>query len=300
MEFNSDKGLRIAKIINKEQNNKQPKQEEIIYVYDKESMCCKSCNIGCGSSDEVCCNSCNNILYHKNHCKIKNNKLQNMKNIKLGDGYKFQIMPSNLPFQNRSLEYITAPAGAGKSFFVSNYLIEFRKCFKNCKVFMISRKDKDILLDEYIDKRINPDDMVDVDLRADDFKSEKGKINLLIFDDVDSCPADKKNNVKGAVYKLMDDVIEIGRSLGIYCVVTSHIPANGAMESKRIINGATSITLFLNCLNMNAMYLLEKHLGLSKDEIKKIKKLEGRTVTINKSVHPHIIISEKECYMVTN
>ncbi len=297
MIFESEKGLRIAKIINK--NN--DKDNELVYVYDKDSMCCKNCSEDCGVGDsDVCCNSCNNILIHKNHIKQKQNKFKNIKEIKLPENYKFQLMPSNLPFQSRSLEYITAPAGAGKSFFVSNYLIEFKKCFKNCKVYMISRKNKDILLDEHIDKRINPDDMVDADLRADDFKSEKGKINLVIFDDVDSCPSDKKHNVKGAVYKLMDDIIEIGRSLGIYCVVTSHIPANGASESKRIINGCTSLTLFLNCINMNAMYLLEKHLGLSKNEIKKIKKLDGRTVTIIKSIHPHIILSEKECYMVKN
>jgi hypothetical protein len=51
---------------------------------------------------------------------------------------------------------------------------------------------------------------------------------------------------------------------------------------------------------MNAIYLLEKHLGLTKSEIARIRKLESRWFTINKSVHPNVVISEKETYFIKN
>lgn len=316
-EFNSNKGLRIAKVIGTEDN---------IYVYDKDALCCKNCNDKCNVGSSVCCNSCNRILYHKTDGKgiyknnkknkkknyaeseseseeecnnTEKNKFQNMRDIKLQGNFKFQVMPSNLPLSQPSLEYISGARGCGKSFWISNWLTQFRKLYKNYKVYLISRKPEDKAIDDLIDKRINADELVEADLKADDFKFQNGKGSCIIFDDVDTLPSDKKFNVKEAVYKLMEDVIEVGRSMGIFCLVTSHIPANSS-ESKRILNGCTSITLFTSCLNMNAIYLLEKHLGLTKSEIARIRKLESRWFTINKSVHPNIVISEKETYFIKN
>jgi hypothetical protein len=287
MEFDSEKGLRIAKVIG-------GKNEDILYVYDKDAMCCKSCSKKCNLSNKVCCNSCNEVLIHGAGDNLKN-KFENMRDIKLNDNFKFQLMPSNLPNSQPCLLYVSGPRGVGKSVFVSNYLIQFKKLYPKYKIYLFSRKEKDDALDDLINKRVQVDDMPDADLKADDFKK-----SMVIFDDIDTlCNKDKKHDVKGAVYNLLNDIIEVGRSMGIFCICTSHIPAN-FNESKRIINGASSITLFTTALNANAIYLLEKQIGLTKDEIKRIRRLKSRTVTIIKSIHPNVILSEKEARFVEN
>ena len=44
-------------------------------------------------------------------------------------------------------------------------------------------------------------------------------------------------------------------------------------------------------------YLLDQYLGLDKEQIKRIKKLDSRWVTIMKS-YPMIVLSEKEAYVL--
>ena len=285
-----NKGLRIAKIAG-------DKKETFLYVYDKEFKCCKECSVKCDINKKVCCNACSNITYHKKHLGHIVNEDEHNNDIMLPEKLHFELSPSNQPHTQPSLVYITAPRGAGKSFFVSTYLSAFKKLYPSYRVFLISRKEQDKLLDGLIDKRIDTEDILEADFKADDFKFKNGKGSLLIFDDCDTLDSSKKHNVKEAVYKLMDDVIEVGRGLSIFAIITSHIGANGVKESRRIINGSTSITIFNACINANTKYLLNHHLGLSKKTIDKIKAGKTRTTTIIKT-HPMTILQDKECWMV--
>jgi len=294
IQLSFDRGLRIGKIIGDKKN------ENYIYVYDKDFKCCRECSPKCNPEKKVCCDACSNITYHKRHLFNQNDNDKNNDLVLPDDSkLKFEIMPSNQPFTQPSLCYITAPRGAGKSYLISTYLTAFKKLYPSYKIFLISRKEQDKLLDGLIDKRIDTEDILEADFKADDFKFHNGKGSLLIFDDVDTLDSNKKHNIKEAVYKLMDDVIEVGRSMGIFCIITSHIGANGVKESRRIINGATSITIFNACLNANTRYLLNHHLGLEKKDIERIKNSKSRTTTIIKS-HPMTILTDKECWMINN
>jgi hypothetical protein len=268
-----------------------------VFFYDKDSKCCKNCSPKCNLKTGVCCESCYQFLYKKGD--DEENIYNNNKEIILNDDKYFQCMPSNLPNTQRSVVYVSGPNGCGKSVYISNWLIEFRKMYKNYKVYLISRKTSDDVLDHLIDKRLNPDELIDAELKAEDFKFDKetGQGSCIVFDDCDTLSADKKKNVRKAVYDLMEDCIEVGRSYGIFLVVSSHIGAN-QKESKRILNGCTSLTLFTSCLNVNNIYLLEKHIGLNKDHIKRIKNLKSRWMTIQRNTHPHVLISEKELFLI--
>jgi hypothetical protein len=46
-------------------------------------------------------------------------------------------------------------------------------------------------------------------------------------------------------------------------------------------------------------YLLDSYLGLDKDQIKRIKKLDGRWVTVIKSF-PMVVLSEQEIYTLNS
>ena len=59
--------------------------------------------------------------------------------------------------------------------------------------------------------------------------------------------------------------------------------------------------MFINGLgNKTLKYLLDNYLGLDRDQIKKIKRSKGRWVSINRSTFPMTVISEKECFVLSN
>jgi len=283
--LNFSKGMKIAKIITNKKND-----NNFIYFYDETQNCCKDCSSKCSIKNEnLCCDNCSNILIHRGQKGIDEEDAFEM--LELPANEKLQLMPSNMPYSHRSLLYITGPAGVGKSWFISNWLVQFKNMFKKNKIYLISRKKEDPVLDNLIYKRLDPEDFLEANFVAEDFKNEKGYVNCLIFDDTDSLSSDKKNNIKGAVYALMDDIIEIGRSLGIYCIVSSHIPAN-AKESKRILNGATDFVIFPRAFNRNLNYMLSEHLGLNKDNIEIIKNTKSRWACISRQTHPNTLITE--------
>ena len=92
-------------------------------------------------------------------------------------------------------------------------------------------------------------------------------------------------------------ILETGRHFNISCVYTSHVACAG-IDTKRILNEAHSITIFPHGLGGRSMkYLLENYLGLDKDQVKRIKKLGSRWVSILKTF-PMIVLSEKEAFVM--
>jgi len=64
------------------------------------------------------------------------------------------------------------------------------------------------------------------------------------------------------------------------------------------LNEAHSVTIFPTGLGGRSLkYLLDSYMGLDKEQIKKIKKLESRWVTITKT-YPMCVLSEKEAYIL--
>ena len=70
------------------------------------------------------------------------------------------------------------------------------------------------------------------------------------------------------------------------------------MQTKIILNESHSVTLFpLGLGNRSIKYLLDSYLGLDKEQIKRIRNLKGRSVTIMKTF-PMTILTEKEAYII--
>ena len=51
--------------------------------------------------------------------------------------------------------------------------------------------------------------------------------------------------------------------------------------------------------NKAISYLLDNYLGLDKSQIKKIKKIKSRAITINRTF-PLTVVSEHECFVLNN
>ena len=142
-------------------------------------------------------------------------------------------------------------------------------------------------------KRVNIRDIefISEDLDIDDFKD-----SMIIFDDTD-CISDKQ--IRAKIQSISEMCLETGRHKNISIIYTSHTACNGH-NTKKVLNEAHSITLFLRSLGGKALkYLLESYFGLDKNQIKKIKSMrgDGRALTITKT-YPIVAFSEKRAILL--
>jgi hypothetical protein len=203
----------------------------------------------------------------------------------------FQPIPD--PNKERQILYITGASGSGKSYYTKMYCDEFKRIFPKREVFLFSSLTDDSSIDKIKGlKRIKlGEDFLNDDLTAEDFKD-----SLVIFDDTD-CLTDKKLKLK--VNGVLNSILETGRHYNCYCIYTSHLPCAGN-DTKRILNESHSITFFPHSLGGRSLkYLLESYLGLDKVQIKKIKNLKSRWVTVLKT-YPQVVISEKDVYTISS
>jgi len=178
----------------------------------------------------------------------------------------------------RQILYVTAPSGSGKSYYTKQFIEDYHKAFPKRPVYVFSALDCCATLDKlkYLKRiKIKESKFLNMELNAIDFKD-----SLCIFDD---CDVISNKHIKLKVFTLLNSILETGRHSRVSCVFTSH-NANMGLDTKRILNEAHSITLFpRNMGNRQLKYLLGEYLGFDKNEIKRIKKTNGRWVTICKS-----------------
>jgi hypothetical protein len=203
---------------------------------------------------------------------------------------KFQQIPN--PKTERQIIYVTGRSGSGKSYFTLHYCNEYKKLYPDRPVYLFSALESDETLDKLKGlKRIKlSDDFCnDNEIEAEDFKE-----SLVIFDDTDVISS---KTIRNKVNQIMNQILQIGRHFQISCIITTHTCCNGN-STKIILNEAHSVVIFPNGLGNRSMkYLLDSYLGLDKNQIKKIKNLNSRWVSINKSF-PMCILSEKEAFVI--
>jgi hypothetical protein len=213
---------------------------------------------------------------------------EELKSIDLRGGGRFQQVPSNMPMVKPDLLYISGARGSGKSFYTAQYLKQFKIYYPTYRIYLLSQKPADDTLDKFISKRIDCSQVAEAQFTAKDFEK-----SLVIFDDVDTLPSTKSNNVKEAVYALMTDIIETCRSLGVFGIVTSHLVAN-SNESKRILNGCTSFTFFLATSTKQVKYALENYFGFDRKEIRKILAMKDtKFITVFREA-PQVIMTSND------
>lgn len=191
----------------------------------------------------------------------------------------------------RQILYVSAPSGSGKSYYTKQFIEDYHKAYPKRNVFVFSSlsdcKTLDVL--KYLKRiKIKEEKFLTTELGAKDFME-----SLVIFDDCD-CMTDK--HIKKKVFDILNSILETGRHFKTSCVFTSH-NANAGLDTKKILNEAHSITIFPKNMGSRSLkYLLSEYLGFDKFEIKKLKKCEGRWVTICKS-YPMCFFSHTEIYI---
>jgi hypothetical protein len=209
--------------------------------------------------------------------------------IKLKPSEKFQQIPN--PNTERQILYITGRSGSGKSYYTLHYCREYQKIYPKRFIYLFSALEEDQTLDQLKGlKRIKlTDEFCNDDIEAEDFKE-----SMVIFDDTDVISSKViRNKVNG----IMNQILQVGRHFEISCIITTHNACSGN-STKIILSEAHSITIFPNGLGSRSMkYLLENYLGLDKIQIKKIKNLKSRWVSICRTF-PMCVLSEREAYVI--
>jgi RecA-family ATPase len=213
----------------------------------------------------------------------------------LESGYKFQIAPRPVKEKERMTMFVAGESGAGKSYFVRKYAEAYNKMFPKNPIYLISYLDQDETLDEF--KKIIRLNAFDQDFLDEclDWKLDEEFPNcLVIFDDIDSV-VNKKTKEK--IYGLLNKMLRIGRHHGISVAYAGH-ELYASNELKQVLNESMTITIFPKFLNFKKLkYLMEVYLGLSKEQIAKIRTIRDRSVTYVKGADK-LILSDTQCYIL--
>ncbi len=187
--------------------------------------------------------------------------------------------------------FIGGPAGSGKSTLAAKYLETYQRLFPKNPIIIFSRKDKDEVLDRLKPYRFIVDESIVSD--PPDLLKELTGGACVLFDDCIFLD-DKINKV---IQKLIDDVLQIGRSYSIYCVIVSH-QLNEGKKTKVTWSEVHSVTIFPRSGNRYAMnYALEKYCGLDKKTRERILNMKSRWVMIGKQ-YPMYLLSERHAELI--
>ena len=193
--------------------------------------------------------------------------------------------------KERSILYVTGASGSGKSYYTYLYCCQYAKMYPKNPIYLISSVNDDSSIDKVkgLKRFILDEKFLTTPIGVEDFKN-----SMVIFDDTD-CLTNKlmRNKING----ILGLILETGRHFNTSCIYTSHV-ANAGLDTKKILNESHSITLFPASLGGRALkYLLDNYLGFNKEQIKKVKKLKSRWVTITKS-YPMCVLYDKGAFLV--
>jgi hypothetical protein len=205
------------------------------------------------------------------------------KDVELDSG-SFELIPSPDP-KKREVFYIAGASGSGKSYIAKGLGEYYQKLFPERSVYLVSKLGEDAgTLDKMKPKpkRLNIQSLIDDFPDLDEFKN-----CMIIFDDYDTFtgPAEK------VVHKLIDDLATMGRHTNTTMLCLSHYLTN-YKKTRLLLNEATHIVIYPMATSYHALsYLLKTHIGMTKDDIRDIKKM-GRWVCIYKHFPQYLIASQ--------
>jgi len=198
--------------------------------------------------------------------------------------------------QDREISYIAGPSGSGKSTLAATLTKEWMDKHPKRDVYFFSRTN-------YVD------DPAYKDLKMFQIKIDESMINdpiditseiteeaLCIFDDVTTI---QEKALKEKVELLMSDIMEVGRKLRIWIIITSHlINPNDKKLGRTIMNEMQSLYIFpQGGSSYQINFALSKYIGLSKKEINKIMEIPSRWVKISK-IYPQYVMYDKGGYLI--
>jgi hypothetical protein len=209
----------------------------------------------------------------------------NDKTVFLDDDSMFNLIPSPDP-NKREVYYIAGASGSGKSYIAKGLAEGYKKLFPQREIYLISKLKEDETLDNMKvgkPKRINIESFLTDYPELDEFKD-----CMVIFDDYDTITG----KLGDTIQKIIDDLAIQGRHTNTTMLCLTHYITN-YKKTRLLLNEATHYVVYPQSTSFsNLKYLLGHHVGLSKEEVKDLKKM-GRWVAISKN-YPQYLISSHQ------
>ena len=208
----------------------------------------------------------------------------------LPEGSKFDPIPD---VSTREIDYVCGKSGSGKSTTVGKKALNYKRLNPDKPIYIFSMIDKDPAIDMLGGKRIKIDNnLVDNPI---DIQNEIHDGALIIFDDVNPDTIVDKKLVK-AIEVLKLKILEYGRKNNIYLIVSSHlISPNDKKFGRVILNELTNLVVYPHGGSLGQqVYVLNKHLGYTKNEAIKYMKLPSHWIQFSNS-YPSYILTETQC-----
>jgi len=210
--------------------------------------------------------------------------------LKLPPDSQYLLLPSPKK-DKREIWYVAGASGSGKSYQARGIAERYKKLFPEREIYLVSKLNEDETLDTMKTgrpHRIKVDSLVTNPI--DDISCFEN--SLVIFDDYDtfSAPYDK------VVLRLIDDIATMGRHHNISMMCLSHYLTN-YKKTRLLLNEASHFIVYPQATSYHGLkHLLGNHLGMSPDEVKKLKGM-GRWVALHKCF-PQWLVSEHSAKML--
>ena len=229
-----------------------------------------------------------NVVVSVSTDNLKGDTSKTYKSLQLQNGHFQPIGDWN---RERTVGYIVGASGSGKSYFICEWVKEYKKKYKNNPVYLFSSLDEDESLDCIKPARI----ILDEDFLSEPVNLEHYRDSCVIFDDCDTIQHKK---MKEKVYTIMNMILNTGRHYNISVWVVNHTATGTKMESKVILNEAHFIVYFPANHNRQLVYLLENYVGMDKKQMGYLKNSGSRWVCIYKHF-PQVVITEKSMFLLS-
>jgi hypothetical protein len=247
-----------------------------------EDNCCFNHSVKC-SNKKQCCIECSVLDDRTGDIDRKEVAISD-------DGCMIPILNT----RERSVEYIAGPSGSGKSTVAAKMIRVFHKLKPNSPIFVFSRAEykDDPALKDIPMNQVKLDELKGFTL---DITKDIPHGSMVLFDDTNTI---QDNSILKIVNSIMEDIMEVGRKLGLYIIITSHlIIPNNRKQARTILNECQYLTIFPKSGNAQQIsYALKTYFGFGKKDIEKIMNTNSRWVRISKN-YPQYIMSDKMCYI---
>jgi hypothetical protein len=237
----------------------------------------------------------NTLIYlDTNYKKGDANKEKGLKKINYFDKL---TLPVNSTFEQypdttkeRDVGLIAGASGSGKSYYVNQYIKNYRKAYKKRPIYFFSVLNQDDSIDEKIVKRVELNDSwLTEPLTIDDVRD-----SLVVFDDVEQI---KDKGIKEQLFKFINECLTTGRHTNTSVFLIVHYTNKPYIQS--FLMECHTFTYFPRGSNRSTNYALESYIGIDKKEIKYIKSLDTRWATVFKQ-YPNCVMTERDLFMLTN
>jgi hypothetical protein len=234
----------------------------------------------------------NEIIYLDNDIPDKEDKTfdKTFNKIAIKDGL-FQLVPNTK--KERECIVIIGKSGSGKSHFILNYCLEYKKTYPKRDIFLISNLREDETLDKLKDlSRIRVDDeLVNNPINPE----EELRDCCVIFDDIDGM----SKHISKAVKTLLEILITQGRHWNTTVIYAGHTIDGKSSDGKKLLAETHYFVYFPWGATRSINYILNSYLDIDKDTLRKIKSTHSRWCCVGCNF-PQPIITEKNLMMMAH